>query len=220
MRWTWIGGLALVGCGGVGDPTASPSVASSPTALAWAGAPHAAWVASYTPGVGAGFGQDLLPEIVLGPPEGGGASTGSVDVLSLGQGGEIVLGLGVPVVDGPGVDLLVFENAFAYGSGPEDVFAEPGEVAVSLDGVAWVAFPCAPEAAPWEGCAGRTPVLANAANGIDPTDPELAGGDGFDLGAVGVAEALYVRIRDRGASTTGPSAGFDLDAVSVVNPRP
>ena len=74
--------------------------------------PFAGRVVSFTPGEFAGFGQEGLPHIVLGPPHGAGAGMGSLDVLSLGRGGDIVLELGLLLVDGPGVDLLVFENPF------------------------------------------------------------------------------------------------------------
>jgi hypothetical protein len=60
-------------------------------------------VVSFTPGEFAGFGQDKLPYIVLGPPNGRGASAGSSDVVSLGKLGEIVLGFDdVGLVDGDG----------------------------------------------------------------------------------------------------------------------
>ncbi|RYZ33379.1 MAG: cell surface protein, partial [Myxococcaceae bacterium] len=42
--------------------------------------------------------------------------------------------------------------------------------------------------------------------------------DGFDLAAVGLTRARFVRIRDSGANGyAGTSGGFDLDAVAVVN---
>ena len=70
-------------------------------------------VVSFDPGDGAGFGADKMPDVVLGPPLGGGALSGSMDVVSLGNRGVVVLELlGVGLVDGPGVDLLVFENPY------------------------------------------------------------------------------------------------------------
>ena len=151
-------------------------------------------IVSFTPGEGAGFGQDLCPGIVLGSPEGMGTGNGSLHTLSLGAGGSIVLELtDLAAVDGPGVDLLVFENAFAR-SGTGATFAEPGRVAVSEDGVAWSELPCAAadEAHGYPGCAGVKPVFASSTNGISATDPEAAGGDGFDLDALAVVngEAL------------------------------
>jgi len=183
--------------------------------------PFAADVVSFSPGTGAGFGQADLPDIVLGAPHGGGDFRGSLDVLSLGAGGEIVLELGEDVVDGPGTDLIVFENAFSFGGGL--TFIEPGAVAFSQDGEHFVDVPCA-SSEPYAGCAGLEPVWANADdNQIDPTDPTVAGGDDFDLADVGLTRARYVRIRDLGLGL-GPASpdsdGFDLDAIAVVHAAP
>jgi hypothetical protein len=176
---------------------------------------------SFEPGPGAGYGEHLLPHVVLGPPRGGGERNGSTHVVSLGTEGTIVVEMGMDIVDGPGPDLIVFENPFRIGDG---TFAEPGFVAVSLDGIDFVEHPCDPEDAPtFPGCAGVQPVYANAdTNSIDPTDPEVAGGDAFDLAAFGVDRARFVRIRDGGWPTGlgGDSEGFDLDAVAVVNGDP
>ena len=50
------------------------------------------------------------------------------------------------------------------------------------------------------------------------TDPNDAGGDGFDLAALGVTQARFVRIRDSGKNRYGPpSGGFDLDAIAIVH---
>ena len=54
--------------------------------------PFATKVVSFNPGAGAGFGQSKFPQVVLGGPEGGGEGFGSLDVLSLGNGGSLVLG--------------------------------------------------------------------------------------------------------------------------------
>jgi hypothetical protein len=184
-----------------------------------AGDPFADAVVEFEPGEGTVFGHEHLPEIVLGPPG------GLVDVASLGCEGTIVLEFGEHgIVDGPGADLIVFENAFS-----ED-FPEPGEVAVSEDGVTWLVFACEPISL--EGCAGVSPTLALPGTGIDPTDPEVAGGDAFDLAALAepLARANFVRIRDRSRehweavgelSYCDPgnngAGGFDLDAVVAVH---
>lgn len=179
--------------------------------------PWADRVVSITPGDGAGFGQDRFPDVVLGPPQGGGESSGSLDVLSLGREGVIVLEFtDLVAVDGPGVDLLVFENPFG-------TFFETGVVAVSDDGVVWKEFPCAaddPDGG-FPGCAGAHVVYGNPAMGISATDPSVAGGDGFDLSLVGLSRARFVRIRDSGKNRFygPPGGGFDLDAVAVVNGR-
>lgn len=175
-------------------------------------------VASVEYGPGAGFGQARFPEVVLGPPVGKGASLGGTDVLSMGEGGEIVLDLGdCHAVDGPGPDFVVFENAFFVGGNPENPYAEPGIVGVSLDGTSFFDYPCAAEAYPFYGCAGRLPVYSNPQNGIDPFDPEVAGGEAYDLGESGLASARFIRIRDAGNGGAPGTAGFDLDAVAAIN---
>jgi hypothetical protein len=113
--------------------------------------------------------------------------------------------------------LIVFENAFLAGGNPDAAFAEPGQVSVSEDGSDWKAFPCDPDDLNGTSCAGLTPVLSNPDNGADPTAPEEAGGDAFDLQQVGLSEACFVRIRDMAGSGPEPMAGFDLDAVAAIN---
>ncbi len=183
-------------------------------------------VAAYAPGVNGGFNAANLPNIVLGPPHGSGAMQGSFDVLALGIGGAIVLRFDAPVIcDGPGGDFTVFENAFHSGSPAGPVFAEYGYVAVSQDGEHFTEFPY--DASTHVGLAGQTPVLSNPDNDIDPLDPTMSGGDAFDLAAVGLAWAAYVRITDVGGAiadpgdlpqfTVAPNAGFDLDAIAAVH---
>ncbi|MGC4119770.1 MAG: cell surface protein [Myxococcales bacterium] len=176
--------------------------------------PFAQSVVSFTPGTGAGFGQDRFPDIVLGPPVGAGSTSGSIDVLSLGEGGEIVLGFGsLEIVDGAGPDFIVFENPFGG-------WIETGIVAVSEDGASWSEFPCAAEdkAGGYPGCAGVRSVSMAPDGGFSFTDPAVAGGDPFDLAQLGVARAKFVRIRDSGKNTyRAPGGGFDLDAVSVIH---
>lgn len=163
-------------------------------------------------GPGQDWGRDAMPEIVLGPPRGGGCCQGSTDVVSLGNGGSIELGFGGQwIVDGDGVDLVVFENAF---EGPAGVFAELGTVEVSADGSNWDAFPCDATAAPYGSCAGWHPVYLDGPEA--ELDADTAGGDGFDLADIGVPEARYVRITDR-ADIVGMAGVFDLDAVGVVH---
>ncbi len=181
----------------------------------------------FSPGDGAGFGAGDYPDVVEGGPEGGGAWGGSLDVLSLGAGGTLVLEFpGYVLCDGPGPDLIVFENAFHPAGDESTTFAEPVFAGVAGDPAGpFDEWPCAPEAAPWTGCAGVTPVLASSANGIDPTDPAVAGGDAFDLADIGADEVPYLRLRDAGlampaAGTT--NAGADIDAVVAIHacPRP
>ena len=184
--------------------------------------PYARSVESFEPGTGAGFNQSKLPDVVLGPPGGVVKGGGSLDVLSLGAGGVIVLGFGdKAVADGPGPDLVVFENPFWPGDDPTHVYAELGEVSVSDDGVTWQTFPCdtvGDGQGNFSGCAGVTPTLKYDPVALVPLDPEQTGGDAFDLADLGLSSARFVRIRDlETLEPAGTSSGFDLDAVGLVN---
>jgi len=214
------------------------------------GDPFADAVVAYTPGSGGGFGQSFLPGVVLGPPHGSGLYQGSLDVLSLGLSGSLLLEFTDNVIyDGDGVDLTVFENPFLrlVGLVTQPPFSEPGRVSVSQDGVSWHAFPCAlaSEQAPYHpGCAGIYPVLADgddpeAPHASIPSDtpiqslvgqnaltlpaPPGSGGDSFDLAGVGLGWARFVRI-EAAAFVSGPvgpdNAGFDVDAVAAVHSAP
>jgi hypothetical protein len=183
-------------------------------------------VVSFTPGECAGFGIPNMPDVVLGPPVGAGELAGSLDVVSLGIGGEIVLSFEPnAIVDGPGADFIVFENAFFAAGDPQKPAADLGEVSVSDDGATWKTYPCAPRAsAPYGACAGWHPVYSAPGNGISPVDPSVAGGEAYDLSEVGLASARFVRIRDMKTSrcdtTPKPTnAGFDLDAIAIVHAR-
>ena len=235
-------GSLLVGCGSdaaQADPTdaapladsavVSPDAPDAPEVgdagaidvVVDAGKPahYATNVVSYSIGEGGGAGKDRLPDVVLGPPHGGGCCAGSVDTLSLGNGGEIVVGFDVAIVDGPGTDLIVFENAFQISGDPTKVLYELGEVSVSDDGVTWKTFPCTATAYPFGTCAGWHPVLATPEAPVDVNEPARAGGDPFDLADLGVTHARFVRIRDLLTKIPpGPgTAGFDLDAVAVIH---
>lgn len=171
--------------------------------------PFASGIVDYTPGPNAGFGQDQLPSIVLGAPLGGGENSGSLDVLTLGDGGSITLSFDIPITNGDGPDLIVFENPFIG-------WYETGVVSVSSDGETWYAWDCDfnNESELYPGCAGTSPVLSHPDNCIDAREPTLAGGDAYDLTDLGLESARFVRITD---SNANPSGGFDLDAVVIVH---
>jgi hypothetical protein len=188
--------------------------------------PFADAVAAYTPGVNGGFGDDQLPDILLGAPRGAGDVQGSFDVLALGSGGSVTLRFDLPVIcDGPGVDFTVFENAFHSGSPSGPLFTEYTYVAVSQDGEHFVEL--AYDAATGAGLAGQTPVFSDPDNGISPLDPAVSGGDTFDLAGSGLAWAAYVRITDVGGAirdfgdlpqfSIAPNAGADLDAIAALH---
>jgi hypothetical protein len=82
-------------------------------------------------------------------------------------------------------------------------------------------FACESTNPPYAGCAGVNPVIAGpTAPDVDPTDPQHAGGDDFDLAPEGDF-ADRVEITDAGhGEATPPTAGFDLDAIAVVHALP
>ena len=139
-----------------------------------------------------------------------------MDVLSLGAGGSIVLGFGDRViVDGPGPDFIVFENVFQV-NGTETFFQELGEVSIAEEEGDFHAFACVPGEIE-EGCAGRMPSEEFPFHLQAQLNPELTGGDAFDLADLGLATARWVKIQDVSNNGSGPTAGFDLDAVGLVN---
>ena len=136
--------------------------------------------------------------------------------MSLGHGGDITLKFtDNVVVNGAGVDFIIFENVFInlFSNTP---WVEAGTVSVSQDGATFYPFPY--DTTTLEGLAGAHPVN----NTQNPTEPQLSGGDAFDLDAVGLDWIRYVRISDMGDRwIEGPFQGdFDLDAVVAVNSSP
>lgn len=217
--------VLCMGCGGVttGEPDGgyiSFGKDAAPDASDAGSGPFVTGVVSFEAGACSGFGAGAMPQIVEGPPVGGGSSQGSTNVVSLGVGGSIVVSFAPnAIVDGPGVDFVVFENAFWVSGSSSDIYAEPGEVSVSDDGVTWSTYPCTATAGnpPYGQCAGWHPTLSPPAS---PTDYPACGGDGFDLADLGVTHARYVRIVDHSGETCVPpanQAGFDLDAIVVLH---
>ena len=141
-----------------------------------------------------GAGPTGDPNNAVNGVRGGGQTGGGTDVYSLnyGEGASLtVRWSGRRVLNGPGLDVVVFENAFEYGS-QGAIFMDLAIVEVSTDGNEWVAFPhdyiaddeevYSDDPSAWSGFAGRTPVLLHEEdNPVDPVDPSVAGGDGFDL---------------------------------------
>jgi hypothetical protein len=178
---------------------------------------------------GSGFASSGTAGNTLGPAMENG-------VLSLGDGGSIVLGFPAPLSDGPGPDFAVFENGFSDG------FLELAMVEVSSNGQDFFSFPCYSET--------QTMVQTGPFDTLDARNlSNLAGkyragfGTGFDLqelqGRPGldVSQVLFIRIRDVVGSldpvygtadnlgrmindpwpTPFESGGFDLDAVGVLH---
>ena len=206
--------------GRVDDPANPGATILNPQLRAWA-----AEVIDYapSPGVNAANGD---PSKALGPigttADGATVSLGDLTADELAQSvppGRITLRMSAPLSDGPGWDLAVFENAFAFFPPDDDkVFAELAYVEVSTDGATFARFPAA----------SLTTTLFEpfgpAFAGIDPTDVHnLAGlhegltGTPFDFaeladaaevlsGAVGLDDIRYVRLIDI------PGDGSSLDA--------
>ncbi len=198
------------------------------TALAAAQSRFATTVVSFQQGSGSGV---FVPANLLGGPQGGGFSSGSLHVLSLGSGGVVTLGFDVVLTDGPGADFTVSENGFEF-SGL--VFAEVCSVEVSTNGVDFARFPSRYGGPPgplgdfeglpyatFAGLSGGHPVLANVlTNTIDPFDPVVSGGEAFDLadlrdhplvqsGLVNLAQIHFVRLVDL-------VAGQEIDSRGTV----
>lgn len=212
-------------------------------ALALSGAAHAAPFASsvigYTPG-GDGFSTGFdLATAALGEPtrsNGTGLFEGDVTpfnppfkaehVVSLGLGGELVVGFDQPVEDDPlnpfGIDLLVFGNPFLgldFGSftATGTISAEPGLISVSADGVVWVDVTAGPFAD------GLFPTLGflDSPGPFDsggsvpsdftrPVDPSVGLGDFSGLGFADVV-ALY--------GGSGGGVGIDLADTGLASIR-
>jgi len=162
-------------------------------------------------GPGAGFGQAYYPDNILGPPDPGATptlpSSSPSELLTLGDAGWVVLQFtDNRVVDGEGVDFTVFENVMQSGS---SYFRETAFVDVSQDGETWFRFPW--DAVTLEGLAGVWPTT-----GGDPTNPEVSGGDQFDLHDLGLDWITFVRLTDCSGEVADGGL-FDLDAVVAVN---
>jgi hypothetical protein len=184
----------------------------------------AAWATghvNYLPGAGA-TAPFITPSKAYGQAEG---LPG--EIVSLGDSGQITLAFANPIADGPGFDFAVFENSFS------DTFLELAWVEVSGDGANFFRF------ANDSLTASPVPFLGGS---IDPTNLEgLAGkyrggfGTPFDLASLGLSQVTHVRLvdvigdgtaKDTSGDTiydpypTSGSAGFDLDAVGVMNQVP
>ena len=209
---------------------------------------YATEVIDYAPGRGnEGFPD---PGLALGGPRGAGGQDSGTHVVTLGLQGSLTLGFADPggrgriIADGPGADLIVFENPFVDGR-TGLVFGELVRVRVSSDALHFAEFPtwCGetfsiPPTGPdgtifpelYSGFAGVNPVRVNVtssgpAGQRDPFDPAQAGGDAFDLADLAdVPEVLgglvdpnairYVRLVD----VRGDGAEADSDGNAIYDP--
>jgi len=239
---TMLAGLCLMqaGCGveGADGPCEVLGAYPSPAGLVGSTAIEkndpsiTGWAKGYVEPVVYGPGVDeewMTPDKALGPAEGG-----STHILALGAGGEIVLTFDPPIGDGAGPDLAVFEN------GVNDTFLELAFVEVSSDGVTFVRFHGVYLGnEPVEAFGAMDTTLVGDLAG----KYRQGQGTPFDLdalrhrievleGALDLENVAYVKVVDivgdgsvsdcRGHPVYDPfptsgSAGFDLDAVAVLN---
>ncbi len=181
----------------------------------------------------ASFGD---PNDVLGPA---GADGGSHPVVSLGDGGSIVLTFANPIANGPGADFAVFSNSF-------EGWYELAFVEVSSDGIAFHRFDSisltqADTQVEWVSGSINPADITNLA-GKDLAGygtlfdlEELAGTSGLNVNAVthvkiidvvGSIDPDYARDDSQGNIINDPwktdfeTGGFDLDAIGVINAIP
>lgn len=129
-------------------------------------------------------------------------------VLSLGHGGELMLGIKNNgfLADEPGFDFAIYENAFRI-AGTKLIFQEFALVGVSarIEASSFRWFACDPLKKILRGCAGAV-----------PTDE---GGDQFDLSEIGLPKVRYIWIKDTGKnknfSSRWPTEGVDLDGLRL-----
>ena len=209
------------------DPTTTAVAYDDARIVNWA-----TGVASYLPGTGVSDPKWMMPTQAVGP-----AGTDTTAVVVLGNGGTITLTFAAPITDGASWDFAVFENSFA-----SDVFLELGFVEVSSDGSHFARVDSAFQGAvtPCGSCSGTAAEIGGLAGAY-----MVGYGTPFDLaalrnsplvrdGSVDLTAIKYVRIVDIiGDGTTldsfgrgivdpissGPTAGFDLDGIAVLNQK-
>ena len=189
------------------------------------------WASRY---VDVAWGTDVddiwrTPSLAVGPATGTAA-----DVVVLGNGGQITLAFEPAIIDGPGADLAVFENAF------NDRFLEWAFVEISSDGIHFTRFPSLylgpPNVGPFDqlgpdvqyGLAGRYRVGFGTPYDLATLrqHPDVQGG------RLNLAAVQYVRVvdiigdgREQDAwgnpifdpTPVSGSGGFDLEAIAVLN---
>lgn len=168
----------------------------------------------------------------------GAATTSTMDVVSLGDGGYATLTFDLPIANGEGYDFAVFENSF------NDSFLELAFVEVSSDGINYVRFPATsltPTTTQIDGNGSVDPTFINNLAGKyragwgTPFDlDELSDSANLDLNnithvrvvdVVGSIDTAYCTYDAEGNIVNDPfptpsySAGFDLDGVAVLHQK-
>lgn len=163
-----------------------------------------------------------------------GKALGTIDdVVVLGRGGQITMTFSAPIINGAGWDFVIFENAYS------DTFLELGYVEVSSNGTDFFRFNNdSLTAGPVSGFGTVDPTNITGYGGKYKqgygTPFDLADLEGIDPN-LDVMNIGYVRILDivgdgtyldtSGDTIYDPfptigTAGFDLDAVGVINAVP
>jgi hypothetical protein len=161
---------------------------------------------------------------------------GANGVVSLGDGGSIILQFNSPLADGPGPDLAVFENSF------NDTFLELAFVEASSDGINFFRFPATSNTDTTTQTSSFGPTDATKINNLAGKYKALYGTP-FDLAdlpttgllnplaithikvidVVGCIQNVYCsrdknnhKVNDPWPTDFG-SGGFDLDAVGIIH---
>jgi len=181
----------------------------------------------------ANFGDESL---ALGVPG------GTMDVVSLGDGGTATLTFASPICNAEGPDFAVFENGFANAQDPSMYFLEIGFVEVSSDGENFFRFPAVTHVQyetqlGGSGCidpaqihnfAGKYEAMYGTPFDLDEVEDNAL----LDKGkithvrivdVVGFLDPEYATYDSEGHPVNDPwptpfgSSGFDLDAVGVIH---
>ena len=181
----------------------------------------------------ASFGPDL--SVALGKPG------GTMDVISLGDGGSATLTFASPIYNGPGPDFAVFENGLVNGQDHTICFLELAFVEVSSDGENFFRFPAVSKVQDTEQLGGFDCIHASLIHNFAGKYAVFYGTP-FDLDevednallnknkithvrlidVVGNIDPEYATYDSEGHIVNDPwptpfgSSGFDLDAVGVI----
>ena len=181
----------------------------------------------------ASFGPDL--SVALGKPG------GTMDVVSLGDGGSATLTFASPIYNGPGPDFAVFENGLVNAQDNTICFLELAFVEVSSDGVNFFRFPAVSKVQNTEQLGGFDCIHASLIHNFAGKYAVFYGTP-FDLDevednallnknkithvriidVVGNIDPEYASYDSEGHAVNDPwptpfnSCGFDLDAVGVI----
>ena len=223
MRFSWVYDVVNSYPAAAGEPGSDAVAADSDQVVGWASE-----VVTYERGEEV-WDEWADPSRALGRAEGN-----SSDIVSLGEGGSLTLSFDTPIDDGPGPDFVVFENGFS------DTFLEFAFVEVSSDGETFSRFDSASlHDEPVDRFGGTDP---GGVGGL-PGRYRQGWGTPLDLatlrqtpavrtGRLDLRRITQVRLVDvvgDGSSTDSfgrpiydptpvyESAGFDVDAVGVIN---